>query len=535
MKGSAAVDYNARVPSDGKLQAETGATVHPAPVRSPWLWLAAAAALAVAVAAVYWPILGVALVGDDYQWIQHARHATHRPALLLADLNSLYRPAITWTLVGEGVLWPSCPAGYRATNLGLAALAAIALAWAACRLGLSRAAAVLSAGLWALSPFSFEPAAWVSARVESLVLISWLVLVSVWPRDGEAWCRWRRVVSATAVLMALVSKETWVVTPLLVVAVDMAQRGHGVRRALRSAAPTALLALVYVACYVVAFPGDKGYFELSSAVVWKLPHMFAAFLYFEPLQPLGFSFRWQGLAATLLVVVGMVWVVRRGVAAGIVGGALLILPTLPTLPVPYLPTRFTSIPYAGFVLLVAALVTAASDHAAARWRGGLGVATAAVACAVLLAGVVTVRADISDVARVGDAHQRLLAEAGAVVGDLERGGLILMVRAEVESPLVEIARNPRGLPKLWVPRPDDPYALVDAAALLEWALADDGLGVRRLEEWRIRAEGASGQVLVHRAGGFEPPRWSADLSGDARRFVAAGARVRLVEFFNLRE
>ena len=72
------------------------------------------------VAATVWlyaPTLRFELAGDDYQWVQHAHLAMHRPVLLLADLDTFYRPVSTWTLVLDRILWGYRPLGYHLTNL----------------------------------------------------------------------------------------------------------------------------------------------------------------------------------------------------------------------------------------------------------------------------------------------------------------------------------------------------------------------------------------------------------------------------------
>ena len=55
--------------------------------------------VAATVAALYHPAAELVLMGDSYQWVQHAHEATHRPLRLFADLDTFLRPASTWTLV----------------------------------------------------------------------------------------------------------------------------------------------------------------------------------------------------------------------------------------------------------------------------------------------------------------------------------------------------------------------------------------------------------------------------------------------------
>ena len=225
-------------------------------------WLRALLPGVAVVAATLWlyaPTLRFELAGDDYQWVQHAHLAMHRPVLLLADLDTFYRPASTWTLVLDRLLWGYRPSGYHLTNLLLHGLAGVGLALVGRRLGLSWAVGWALGLLWATSSFSEEPAASVAIRFEDLLLLAWLGMILVWPRPHEGWSTGRRVVTAGFTALALFSKETWVVTPGLVCALEWGFRKTEFRRALRTALPFLVLVLAYVAVYFLAFPGGKNY------------------------------------------------------------------------------------------------------------------------------------------------------------------------------------------------------------------------------------------------------------------------------------
>lgn len=441
------------------------------------------------------------LVGDDYQWVQHSRRALHRPALLLADLDTFYRPASTLTLVVDQLVWGGRPWGFRLTNLLLHASCGALLVLVGRRLGLSNLGAATVGFVWAASPFITESASQVAIRFESLLLLAWLGIVAVWPREG--WSAPRRYAVGALTAGAMLSKETWVVTPALAGALELVVRRCSLRVAARSTLPFLAAVGVYLTSYFLAFPGDKGYFQPSLTTLAKLPHQMAAFLYLEELVPLQFPVSWR-TAVAITIVVGLgVLAIRWRSLAGLVGLTLLLLPSLPTLLVPYLPTRHTAAPYAGFLLLTAGVVSSWLPRILSRRRRrAAGAFVAAVIALVLAAGVTTVRADLEDWGRVAAAHSRLVAEAREVAAQLPLNTPIVHWRAESEQPLREIAASPRGLLKLHYPRHQDPYGLIDIAALLDYVLPGKGIDVRVLEKGdTLLAE--EGVLLVHRAGGFE--------------------------------
>jgi hypothetical protein len=495
-------------------------------------WLRAVLPGVAVVAATLWlyaPTLRFELAGDDYQWIQHAHLAMHRPALLLADLDTFYRPASTWTLVLDRLLWGFQPFGYHLTNLLLHCLAGVCLALVGRLLGLSWAVGWALGLLWATSPFSEEPAASVAIRFEDLLLLAWLGMILVWPRPDEGWSTQRRVVVAGFTALALFSKETWVVTPGLVCALEWGFRKMAVRRVLRTALPFLTLALAYVVIYFLVFPGGKHYYEGSLRPLLKVPHQLAAFLFLEGLIPVAFPLSAAGVFALGVVACVLVLAVRRRNRAAIVGAALLLLPMLPTLLVPYLPTRYTSIPYAGFLLLLAGAAEEVAREIRVRWRGVASVAVAVVATLVLVAGVLTVRADLDDLRRVSEAHRQLLGEARSALTQFPIARPVLVVRQEADNPLRDITTSPLGMPKLLFVRHSDPYGLVDAGALFEWVLGREHVSVRRFDDGEERFRESVGALLAHRTGGFSWLSLEAPRLGElARRTREAGAHTRVI-------
>jgi hypothetical protein len=495
-------------------------------------WLRAVLLGVVIVVATLWlyaPALHFELAGDDYQWVQHAHLAMHRPMLLLADLDTFYRPTSTWTLALDRLLWGFRPVGYHLTNLLLHGLAGVGLALVVRMLGLPWAVGCALGLLWAASPFSEEPAASVAIRFEDLLLLAWLGMILAWPRPGQRWSTGRGVTAAGFTALAVLSKETWVITPGLVCALEFGFRKTDLRRALRSALPFLALAVVYAVVYFLAFPGGKNYYEGSLRPLLKVPHQLAAFFALEGLAPVAFSLSAAGVVALVAVVFVVLFTLRRHNPVAIVGAALLVLPTLPTLLVPYLPTRYTSIPYAGFLLLLAGAAQVLVRETRPGWRAVEAVTAGVVLALVLVAGVLAVRADLNDLRRVSEAHRTLLGEARACIGQFPFEQPILVVRQETDNPLRDITTSPLGMPKLLFVRHSDPYGLVDAAALFEWVFGREDVSVRRFDDGEERFRERAGAVLAHRTGGFSWLSFQAPrLGGLARTTREGGSRTRII-------
>ena len=467
-----------------------------------WWLIGTSLVVAACVGVLYLPALRLELLGDAYQLIHHAHAATYHPSLLLADVDGFLRPAVTWSLAVDSWIWRTWPAGFHLTNLMLFGLAAVLLAAAARRLDVGRGAGLTVAALWAVSAFTDELAILTAGRIQTLLACAWFLLIAIWPRPDEVWNRTRIALTTLATFAAMTSKETWVVTPALVVLLEVGQRRQGLIRALRTALPFIAAVVVYLFCYFVVFDlGGREYYQWSFAPLAKVPHQLAAFLQMEQLVPISIPFTWRG-AVAVAVIVGLAvscWHSRLRTALPAFG--LFFLPTLPTLMVPYLPQRFTAIPFAGFLLVLSIWV--AHQLRVVPWRRAIQIGVVTVVLLVLAASSFTVRADLEDYHRVSEAHRRLLGEAEEIAHVFERGVPVVVVRLERDQPLLEIFQSPRGVAKLPYTRHNDPYGLIDTAGLFDWVLAGEDLLVVEVSESPSSWQDTPGMVIVHRSGGFE--------------------------------
>lgn len=478
------------------------------------------------------PVVSLTLMGDSYQWIQHAHAAAHRPQILFADLEAFFRPSTTWSLVVDRWLWGGFDAaGYRVTNLAMHALAAVLLGMAGYRTGVGPLSATMIALVWVTSPFTDESAFLVASRIQSLLIISWLLLIAAWPRTEERWTPVRVMATVAAITVAAASKETWVVTPGLVAALEF-DRGRSLRQAAVPVAVVGLFAALYGLWYAATLASPRSYYELGPHMVAKIPQQLAAFLYLREPVPFEPRLTWEGVVATVvvtaIVMLAATWH-RRGVWTAL---AVLVLPTLPTLALPYMPQRFLSLPYAGFLVLIAVWVGGLQERLP-NYRRAISLVVAALTVMITAAGASIVRADLADYRAIAATHARLLEEARAVSDIVVGTDPVLVVRDERSRPLVAILRDPQGLPKLPFTRHDDPYGLIDTAALFEWVAADERIRVEHVDDWSERYAGFAGHVLVHREGGFDRGGEVSDLAAEASRWQAAGRRVRVIRAVKL--
>jgi tetratricopeptide (TPR) repeat protein len=289
--------------------------------------------------------------------------------------GNYYRPLfLLWFLVNY-TLFGVWPPGWHLASVALHVLASVMVWLVARRLG-GPAVGLVAGVLFAVHPIHTEAVAWVSGATEPLLAV--FLLASFW-----AYLRGLTVVSLLAYALALLSKETAVVLPLLIAAHAWTCRPAGAsareaaRDALRRAAPYLVLTAVYGVARQAAL-GGLGHARRpiplgTMALTWPL----LLFTYLRKLLwPVGLSafddtayvrvpdllhFVLPSLAVASTAA-GLVALARRRRSAVIAFASLwMLIPILPVLNTSVffrelVHDRYLYLPSAGFALLVACAV-----------------------------------------------------------------------------------------------------------------------------------------------------------------------------------
>jgi cytochrome c-type biogenesis protein CcmH/NrfG len=199
--------------------------------RPGWLWPAAAAALA---CAAYLNALDNPFVYDDHDTVIANRSLADLSNIRFILVYSPFRPLVNASYALDRWLWGYRPLGYHLTNIGLH-MAAVVLLYAWIRRVLSdggrmrsgsgwagdtSVAAFAGAALFALHPLQTEAVAYVSGRSELMCAV-WFIAALLMARDAIlSGSRARGVVAAACGVLAIASKETGLVLPVVFLAYD---------------------------------------------------------------------------------------------------------------------------------------------------------------------------------------------------------------------------------------------------------------------------------------------------------------------------
>jgi hypothetical protein len=275
----------------------------------------AAAAIAVVVALAFAPILRSPFLYDDYTHITDASHFTWRAvAQEFEPVNGrglFFRP-VGFFFYWLNYLWAGAnPIWWHASSIALHALCAC-LTYALCReLGVSRAASLAGALLFALTGLSAETVGWIDARFDlmatALVLLSLLCICRYAATAHRLWLIGGLALGAAGMLC----KESAYCLPLLIASLAFFQNKR--RRLFQAAALAGILAALLFAYRWWALRGIGGY-----GAHFNLIHTIDALLLRE-WAILFFPFNWSAparpllrlaLAATPLVLAACAWMAR---------------------------------------------------------------------------------------------------------------------------------------------------------------------------------------------------------------------------------
>jgi len=362
------------------------------------MWLALPA---LAAALAYLNTLGADFVYDDLHqivenpWVKSPRFLAEivsRPVWAFQTTA----PTNYWRPVQMGLynlLWfasSGSPLAFHGVNVLLHVLTTAAVALLVFRLSGDRLVAGSAAVLFAVHPANTEAVSWIACLPEltyAFFLVAALLLHELAGRTKPPTIMYR-MGALGAFALALLSKETAIVLPLLVVLAELSIRTGrppgtrgGASGALRAALPYAAVAGSYllVRWLVVGglAPRVRGTLTLADAVV-NAPPLLASYLrllaipadllayhIFEPIRSVGDPRLVLGLAATAVVGILLVVLWRRRRDLMLAGG-LLILPLLPVLYVPAIGANAFAERYAYLPSVGAAWLTAAALVATAK-------------------------------------------------------------------------------------------------------------------------------------------------------------------------
>lgn len=306
------------------------------PVRSGTArWMAALALIAIGIAWIHGPSLRAPFFADDYLFLQQVRERSLGEALTSPDpLGNFFRPVgrqlAFWMLARAG---GESPLPFHAFNLASFALLA-ALLFVLVRRWAGTKVAVFAAAFVGLHYAADVPVLWASGSQDLLAAVLAVVAIGLQAAGRRAW-------AVPAYALALLSKESVALVPLIAVVIDR-ERLRSWRPALFGALPLFAVTAVWAVAWMGTAKGRPG----AMQSVGLDPASFGAALAHLAQVAAGLELgarpagSWVAIAGAALLAAGAVFLTARGGsergAAGLprgsavrIGAAWAILGALP--------------------------------------------------------------------------------------------------------------------------------------------------------------------------------------------------------------
>lgn len=159
---------------------------------------------------------------------------------------AFYRPIIVASLLFDRALWGDNTLGYHLTNLFFHAITILfvgVLTWQILR---SRIAAIASAFLFAVHPIHADSVCWISGRTDVICAAFLIPGICAYMEYYRSKRRGFLVLSLVLILLALMSKELAVLSPVLIALSAWASGVRDYRKLLKDAIPYVVLAVVFL-------------------------------------------------------------------------------------------------------------------------------------------------------------------------------------------------------------------------------------------------------------------------------------------------
>lgn len=219
-----------------------------------------------------------AFLGDPTNLAHVFTRSYFQTPAVAADVETYYRPIVIASFMADTIAGGGAPGFFHATNAALHALASALLLAFIRRVGAGSGAAFAAALVFAVHPLNGQAVYWIPGRNELLLAVFVLAAWLAWLRASDTGRRRWLAAHGAAWLLALLSKETAIVFPLVwALHAWQARRGRDVLRPPVCATwLAALVAWIVLRTNALGWEASGDAVGAFAAAVWRnLPGMVA--------------------------------------------------------------------------------------------------------------------------------------------------------------------------------------------------------------------------------------------------------------------
>lgn len=316
--------------------------------------------------------------------------------------RAVIRVVRDWTLWTDYFAWGLQPLGYHLTNLLLHALISFCVALLMWRLTREKFAAALAGVLFAVMSIHPEAVADIPSRGHELVALFMTLTLIFYTRLPS---RRTLVWACISFVLALLSVETAMTTPLLLLVYDLIyRRAEGWRALVKRELPFWVILGAYVAWRVALFGSGGGTPALDAMAAWSF--FWSGYVQYASDPFIGDIALWQTVAVTaLFIFLLVVYRKRRAVVFGLVWMPIPLLVAFAFPP----QERYFYVPSVGLAIALAGILA----DPLPRWKLSRAVGAALAALLILVYTVSLYRLN-ENWRNASDLAQDILAQVRAL-------------------------------------------------------------------------------------------------------------------------
>jgi hypothetical protein len=405
---------------------------------------------------IYLPALDIYPRGDDFEWLASSYEGWKQPGQLLKLINHFFRPLVKLSYLLDYTFFKTNPLGYNLTTLLFHLVNVFLLYWLMFRLFRRIPTASLIAFCFGVSAMYSEVTLWSAGRPDSILLMFMLgVLIAM---DGlidqKEKKPYRDIAVIALTLLAIGSKETWILLPFLAMAYLWAGKGLAFKKALKSSLFLFVLLVLYIAIFMVlpSFTGSKSPTAYAGLDIGAAVEKFG-FLMFK-YTGAGDSFTgaiWQYGLIFLVMALLTYYLFRSKNRIALLGLSWMLITLAISLPIRFAPSRYNYLPLIGFWILIVAFLEAEFQRFSRKYDLKKPLKILVVVIPLLFyAGqqVIMLQWEIKDYRRWGSTHQEVARMYAEVKDQLPHDRPIVFIDQGTRKAVQEAADAVQGYRKL---------------------------------------------------------------------------------------
>ncbi|MFH1868376.1 MAG: tetratricopeptide repeat protein [Candidatus Omnitrophota bacterium] len=285
--------------------------------------------------------------------------------------SNSYRPLQILSYMSDFFLWKLDWRGYHITNIILHILAALSIYWFINILYDNRSLSFLTSALFVVHPIHTESVSYISGRADLLALLFMLLSFIFYIKYAKSGIMWLCVCSILSFAAALLSKESSLILPALLLLYH-----YNFKRPVKASAFSSILiaAVAYILLRFTLLKSTLSFMLPPSTAIERIPGFFVALTDYIRLLilPLGLHMEYgdslfkftqpKAIAGLLIIILLLAYVVRKKEKAGLVTFSIswffiTLMPVSNIYPInAYMAEHWLYMPSIGFFLITADLL-----------------------------------------------------------------------------------------------------------------------------------------------------------------------------------